>query len=77
MIKNTVISHKSGGNILFIGKSHPGWTHDQKMANEDIPVFPAGSLLWPDTGYQGYLPAGVIMTYQPGKKLKNKTVQKT
>ena len=42
------------------------------MANEDIPVFPAGSRLWPDTGYQGYLPAGVIMTYQPRKKLKNK-----
>jgi hypothetical protein len=42
------------------------------MANEDIPVFPAGRRLWPDTGYQGYLPAAVIMTYQPGKKLKNK-----
>ena len=42
------------------------------MANEDIPVFPAGRRLWPDTGYQGYLPAAVIMTYQPRKKLKNK-----
>ena len=71
-IKNTVISHKSGGNILFVGKSHPGCTQDKKMAKEDIPVFPAGSLLGPDTGYQGYLPAGVIMTYQPRKKLKNK-----
>ena len=38
------------------------------MANEEIPVFPAGSLLWLDTGYQGYLPAAVIMIYQPGKK---------
>ena len=63
---------ESGRNILFVGKSHPGWTHDEKMANEDIPVLPAGSLLWQDTGYQGYLPAGVIMTYQPRKKLKNK-----
>ena len=42
------------------------------MSNEEIPIFPTGSLLWPDTGYQGYLPAAVIMTYQPGKKLKNK-----
>ena len=41
------------------------------MANEDIPVFPTDSLLWPDTGYRGYLPTGVIMTYQPGRKLKN------
>ena len=41
------------------------------MANEDIPVFPAGSLLWPGTGCRGYLPTGVIMTYQPGRKLKN------
>jgi len=23
-------------------------------------------------GYQGYLPAAVIMTYQPGKRLKNR-----
>jgi len=71
-IKNTVISNKNGGNILFVGKSHPGCSQDKKMANEDIPVFPAGSRLWPDTGYQGYLPAAVIMTYQPRKKLKNK-----
>ena len=42
------------------------------MENEEIPVFPAGRRLWPDTGYQGYLPAGVIMTYQPRKELKNK-----
>ncbi|MDP6597041.1 MAG: hypothetical protein QGI86_14375 [Candidatus Poribacteria bacterium] len=42
------------------------------MANEEIPVFPTGSLLWPDTGYQGYLPAAVIMIYQPGKKFKNR-----
>ena len=71
-IKNTVISSKSGHNILFVGKSHPGWTHHKKMANEGILVFPAGRLLWPDTGYQGYLPAAVIMTYQLRKKLKNK-----
>ena len=44
------------------------------MANEDIPVFPAGRRLWPDTGYQGYLPAAVIMTYQPGMKLKTEKV---
>ena len=42
------------------------------MVNEEIPVFPAVSLLWPDMGYQGYLPATVIMTYQLRKKLKNK-----
>jgi hypothetical protein len=71
-IKNTVISNQNGGNILFVGKSHPGCSHHKKMANEEIPVFPAGRWLWPDTGYQGYLPAAVIMTYQPGKKLKNR-----
>jgi len=42
------------------------------MVNEEIPVFPAVSRLWPDMGYQGYLPAAVIMTYQLRKKLKNK-----
>ena len=44
------------------------------MANEEIPIFPAGSLLWPDNGCQGYLPAAVIMTYQPGMKLKTEKV---
>jgi len=58
-IKNTVISNQSGGNILFVGKSHPGCSQDKKMANEDIPIFPTGSRLWPDTGYQGYLTAAV------------------
>ena len=74
-IKNTVISNQSGGNILFIGKSHPSCSHHKKMANEDIPVFPAGSRLWPDTGYQGYLPAAVIMIYQPEKRLKKQRRQ--
>ena len=45
------------------------------MANEEIPIFPTGSLLWPDNGCQGYLPAAVIMTYQPGMKLKNREVR--
>jgi len=71
-VKNTVISHQSGGNVLFVGNSHPGWTHHKKMANEDILVFPDGSRLWPDTGYQGYLPVAVIMIYQPEKRLKNR-----
>ena len=44
------------------------------MANEEIPIFPVGSLLWPDNGCQGYLPAAVIMTYQPGMKLKTEKV---
>ena len=57
---------------MLVGENHPGCTHSKKMANEDIPVFAAGSRLWQETGYQGYLPAGVIMTYQPRKKLKNK-----
>ena len=73
-IKNTVLSNQSGGNILFIGKSHPGCSHHKKMANEEIPIFPVGSLLWPDNGCQGYLPAAVIMTYQPGMKLKTEKV---
>ena len=50
-IKNTVLSNQSGGNILFVGKSHPGCSHHKKMSNEEIPIFPTGSLLWPDTGY--------------------------
>jgi len=73
--KNTVISNQSGGNVLFVGKSHPGWTHHKKMANEDILVFPDGSRLWPDTGYQGYLPVAVIMIYQPEKRLKKQRRQ--
>ena len=71
-IKNTVLSNASGRKILFIGKSHPGSTHDKKMADKDIPFFPMGSVLWQDSGYQGYLPPGVVKTYQPLKKPKNK-----
>ncbi len=71
-IKNTVLSNTSGSKILFVGKSYPGCTHDKKMADKDIPFFPFGSVLWQDTGYQGYLPPGVVKAHQPLKKLKNK-----
>ena len=73
-IKNTVISHKSGRNILFVGKSQPGRSQEKKMANEDIPVFPAGSRLWPDTGYRGYLPAGVVIIINLARSWKTKKV---
>ena len=45
--------------------------HDKKIVDIEEPTFPEGSLLYKDTGFQGYEPEGVI-TFQPEKKPKGK-----
>ena len=70
-VKNTVINDKKTKKIKALGKTHPGKTHDKKMAEEDEIFFPEDSSLWKDTGYQGYEPEHTSC-YQPKKKPKGK-----
>ena len=48
-----------------------GKNHDKKLADEQDIVFPPGSKLWKDTGFQGYEPPQTE-TLQPRKKPKGK-----
>jgi DDE superfamily endonuclease/Helix-turn-helix of DDE superfamily endonuclease len=68
-VKNKVISAR-GGKVLFLSDTDEGKKHDKKIADEEAYQFPAGSVLWQDTGFQGFAPAGVRLR-QPTKKPRN------
>jgi hypothetical protein len=66
-VKNNVISDKRTGKIKVLSPTVPGKQHDKALADTQKIIFPPGSQLWKDTGFQGYEPANV-MTFQPKKK---------
>ena len=68
-VKNNVITDKRTKKIKGLSPTVEGKRHDKKLADEQDLVFPPGSTLWKDTGFQGYEPDG-IQTRQPQKKPK-------
>jgi len=68
-VKNNVISDKRTRKIKALSPTCNGKTHDKKLADEHAVIFPPGSKLWKDTGFQGYEPDHV-QTFQPQKKPK-------
>ena len=56
---------------MYLGPTTAGKTHDKKMADAEQIVYPVGAILFQDTGFQGYAPAGVVVQ-QPRKKPKGK-----
>jgi hypothetical protein len=69
--KNIVITDKPSGKVLGLGPTHAGSRHDKACADDDGYVFPEGSTLDKDSGFQGYEPEGVS-THQPRKKPRGK-----
>lgn len=67
--KNTIISNKHTGKIAYLGPTVTGKTHDKKMADAEEITFPQNTILYKDTGYQGFEPPDVI-TKQPKKNRK-------
>ena len=65
-VKNNVITER-GGKIVYLSDTYEGKKHDKKIADEEEYEFPRGSILWQDTGFQGYAPLGVTIR-QPKKK---------
>jgi hypothetical protein len=70
-VKNLVITDKKSGKVKALSPTVEGKQHDKKLADEWHPVFPRGSSLGKDTGFQGYDPEGVH-TWQPHKQPKGK-----
>lgn len=66
-VKNNVITDKQTGKVKGLSATVDGRAHDKKLADEQALSFPAGSKLWQDTGFQGYVPDGVVVI-QPKKK---------
>src|SRR5512135_584280 len=69
--KNIVITDKPTGKIVGLGQTQVGSRHDKACVDDDGYVFPEGSTLYKDSGFQGYEPGGVT-TYQPTKKPRGK-----
>jgi DDE superfamily endonuclease len=71
--KNNVITHKPTGKIMGLSPTVEGKRHDKKLADEQPDVFPLGSKVWKDTGFQGYEP-NHVNTFQPKKKPKGRAL---
>ncbi len=69
--KNIIITDKATGKVVGLGPTHAGSRHDKGCVDDDGYVFPEGSTLHKDTGFQGYEPDGV-KTHQPKKKPRGK-----
>jgi len=66
-VKNNVIVTLGKRRVEYLGDTWEGKKHDKRICDEEGHEFPEGSILYKDTGYQGYEPAGVD-THQPKKK---------
>jgi len=64
--KNVVIANTKTKRIGYLSQTYAGKTHDKKIADQESIVYPRGTKLGKDTGFQGYEPPG-CQTYQPKK----------
>lgn len=53
--------------IRFLSATYAGRWHDKSLADEEVYVLPAGSVLYQDRGFQGFAPEKVQIE-QPRKK---------
>ncbi len=65
--RNVVLLDAPSERIEFLSPTYPGKVHDKKIADEQQISYPPGTVLYKDTGFQGYEPA-VRQTCQPKKK---------
>ena len=64
--KNILLVNESTGKVLYLSPTVAGKTHDKKAADAAGIIYPVGTMLDKDTGFQGYEPEGVL-TRQPKK----------
>jgi DDE superfamily endonuclease/Helix-turn-helix of DDE superfamily endonuclease len=64
--KNVVIVQAKSKRVGFLSQTYAGKIHDKKIVDTEPVVYPPGTTLSKDTGFQGYEPAGV-QTRQPKK----------
>lgn len=64
--KNILLVQQQTGQVIYLGQTLPGKTHDKRAADEAAIVYPANATLDQDSGFQGYAPPGVL-TRSPKK----------
>ena len=65
--KNIVVVDTQSERIGFLSRTYAGKTHDKKIADDEQIVYPPGTVLYKDAGFQGYEPP-VKQTCQAKKK---------
>lgn len=65
--KNVVIVPKSNQRVEYLSPTYIGKTHEKKMVDQEEIGYPPETVLYQDTGFQGYHPL-VKKTCQPKKK---------
>lgn len=86
--KNVVVSEAQSGRVVYLSQTYAGKTHDKKIADEARTArkvlsceqearisYPEGTVLYQDTGFQGYAPR-VKKVLQP-KKTKKEGVEQS
>ena len=64
--KNVVIVQAKTKRVGFLSQTYAGKTHDKKIVDTEPIVYPPGTTLYQDTGFQGYAPE-VEQSCQPKK----------
>jgi hypothetical protein len=73
--KNVVVVQAKSKRVGFLSQTYAGKTHDKKIVDTEPIVYPPGTTLYQDTGFQGYTPAGV-QSCQPKKSLARASSQR-
>ena len=64
--KNVVLVQAKTKRVGFLSQTYGGKTHAKKIVDTEPITYPPETILYKDTGFQGYEPA-VAQTYQPKK----------
>jgi DDE superfamily endonuclease/Helix-turn-helix of DDE superfamily endonuclease len=65
--KNVAVVDAPSKRVGFLSQTYAGRTHDKRIADQEGISYPPGTVLYKDTGFQGYEPAGT-QTRQAKKK---------
>jgi len=66
-VKNDLVAGLKDEQIKHLIETQPGRVSDKKIADQEALVYPKGTPLYQDKGFQGYAPEGAIV-HQPKKK---------
>jgi hypothetical protein len=64
--KNVMVVHAKTKRVGYLSQTYAGKTHDKKIADHEALCYPPNTILYKDSGFQGYEPP-VGQTHQPKK----------
>jgi DDE superfamily endonuclease/Helix-turn-helix of DDE superfamily endonuclease len=71
--KNVVVADAGSKRIEYLSQTYQGRVADKGIADREGIAYPSGTILYKDSGFQGYEPA-VAQTYQAKKKAARRRV---